>query len=89
MKSLLKDVLFIRPVDQKGIKFPLTVTNVQKAKFNYQEDSAFGNIGNHLIRYYVFETNKKSSFWNIKVRITAGSNVILNGKRKRLFDVLL
>ncbi len=89
IKSLVKDILFIRSVDDKKISFPLNVANVQKAKVNYQEDSAFGNIGTHLIKYDVFEIKKKTAFWKVTVCITADKNAILKGKKKRLFDVVL
>ena len=89
IKSLVNDILFIKPVDDKKISFPLNVTNVQKAKVNHREDSAFGNIGTHLIDCEVFGTKKKTAFWNVTVRITADSNAILKGRKKRLFDVRL
>ncbi len=48
IRGSLKDSLAIRPVDQKGVKFSLTVTNVQAAKVNHQQDIPFRYIGNHL-----------------------------------------
>jgi predicted MPP superfamily phosphohydrolase len=87
IKTSLKDGLAIRPIDQKGIKFPLTVTNVQKAKVNYQEDISFKYVETHLIVYNVFETEKETAFWEVTVCIPAGN--VLGGKKKRLFDVLL
>jgi 3',5'-cyclic AMP phosphodiesterase CpdA len=87
IKSSLKDSLAIRPIDQKGVKFSLTVANVQAAKVDYKHDVSFKYVGNHLISYNVFETKKETVFWEINVCIPAGN--ILDGKKKRLFDVLL
>jgi 3',5'-cyclic AMP phosphodiesterase CpdA len=86
--SSLKDNLAIRPIDQKEVKFPLRLTNVQTAKVNHQQDIAFKYIGTHLIVHNVFETKKETLFWEVTVCSTYGGD-ILNGKKKRLFDVLV
>jgi 3',5'-cyclic AMP phosphodiesterase CpdA len=86
--SSLKDSVAIRPIDRKEVNFTLIVTNAKTAKINYKQDISFKYVGNHLVVFNVFETKKETMFWEITVSTLRG-NDILNGKRKRLFDVIL
>src|ERR1700737_970476 len=56
IKNSLNNNLAIRPIDQKDLKFPLTVTDVQAAKVNHHHDVSFKYIGTHLYVYNIVGT---------------------------------
>jgi 3',5'-cyclic AMP phosphodiesterase CpdA len=88
IKDLPNYNLSIRPVDQKDIKFPLEVVNVQVAKVNYQRDVSFNHVETHLVIHKILELGKKEiPFWEVTVCIREG--IVLSGRRKRLFDIIL
>lgn len=88
IKDLPNYNLSIRPVDQKDIKFSLEVVNVQAAKLNYPRDVSFNHVETHLVIHKILELGKKEiPFWEVTVCIRGG--IVLSGRRKRLFDIIL